>query len=111
VSYGNIAVRVILGAVSCNGLNLDEFSIIFFMKGPENTALNRLQSVGEIWNCAVANDVAGVFEKARVDPAMQRQFDFVRNKWNVRNSNVLGLNMTFAIAVLFNRQFGLSGIF
>ena len=104
VADRSITVRMILHRVTDHVRDFDKTSVIFFVQRPQDAPLHRLQTIGEIRNRAVANDVTGVFEKAGVNASMQRQLNFARDKRNVRNDNFLGENVRFTIAIRFRKS-------
>ena len=74
--------------------DLDEAPVIFLMQGPEDAPLHRLQAVSQIWNRAVADDVAGIIKKPAVHPHMQPATQFLRVKRLVGNGfHHLGYDM------------------
>ena len=62
--------------------------------------LHRLQTVRQIWNCAVANDVARVVEKSTVNARVQTGIDFFWIERTMDNRfNGFGDDVLFAVAV------------
>ena len=71
VADGRVAVRMILHRVADDVGDLDEPPVIFFVQRPENAPLHRLQAVRQIRNRAVADDIAGVIQKAAIHARVQ----------------------------------------
>ena len=64
-------MRMILHRVTDDVGDLDETSVILLVQRPHDAPLHRLETVGEIRDRAVADDIAGVFEKAFVHTRVQ----------------------------------------
>ena len=71
VANGGVAVRMILHRMADHIGHLDKTTVVLLMQRPENTALHGFQTIGQIRNRAVADDIAGVIEKTAVHPRMQ----------------------------------------
>ncbi len=71
VADGRVAVRMILHRVADDVGDLDEPAVVLLVQRPQNAPLHRLQAVREIRNGAVADDVAGVIQKAAVHARVQ----------------------------------------
>ena len=73
------------------------------MQRPENAPLHRLQTVGEIWDGAIPNDIAGVIQKPAIHPraAQLRAFRIKRLVDDCFNG--LGDDVLLAVAVLVGR--------
>ena len=100
VAYGRIAVRMILHCVTDDIGDFDEAPVILLMQRPENAPLHRLQTVGEIRNRAVADDVAGIIQKAAINPRVQPDFELFRIERLVDNSfDRLGDDVVRAAAI------------
>ncbi len=98
---GRIAVGMVLHGFARDVGDFHEAAVINAMEGPENAALDRLQTVRQVRDGAVADDVGGVIEKAAVHAAMQGQLDLAGNKRTRRRrgGDVLGQDVRFAVAV------------
>ncbi|NDD40199.1 MAG: hypothetical protein EB082_17620, partial [Verrucomicrobia bacterium] len=100
VADGSIAVRVILHAIADDVGNLHEPPVIGAVQRPEDAALHGLQTVFEIGDGAVADDVGGVFEEALVHAAVERQFAVLRREDAVRQPRrFFGDDVRAAVAV------------
>ncbi|MCS1411897.1 MAG: hypothetical protein M2R45_05099 [Verrucomicrobia subdivision 3 bacterium] len=64
-------MRVILHGMADDIGRLDKLAVIILMQGPENPPLNRLQSVSQVGDRAVADHIRGVFEETAVHPRPQ----------------------------------------
>jgi hypothetical protein len=96
VADGSVAVRMILHRVSDDVGDLDEAPVVLLLQRPEDATLHRLQTVLEIRNRAVANDVGRVLEKVRVDAAVEREIDLARRERHMRDGrHFFGLHMGF----------------
>jgi hypothetical protein len=78
IADGGVAVRVVLHAMTHNVGHLDKTAVVLVAQCPEDAPLHGLQTVGQARNGPVADDVGGILQKARVDAAMERQFDLAR---------------------------------
>ena len=107
VADGSIAVRMILGGVTDDVGDFGETTVIALVHRPEDAALNGLQSVRQIRDGAIANDVAGVFEKAGVDAAMERLLDLAGIERSMRvgqsGRHLFGDDFGMAVAVFRSR--------
>ncbi len=71
VADGCVAVRMILHRVPNDIGDLDEPPVVLLMQRPEDAPLHRLQTVGEIRNRTIADDVAGVIQKPAIHARVQ----------------------------------------
>jgi len=100
VANGSVAVRMIFHRVADDVRDLDETPVVILMQRPQNAPLHRLHAIGQMRNRAVADDVACIFKKACVDPAMQRQLQFARREWLVGDHfHRLGKHMGFTVTL------------
>ena len=84
--------------------DLDEAPVVLLVQRPHDAPLHRLQAVGEIWDGAVADDVARVFEKAFVHTRMQAHFELLRIKRLVDDGlDRLGDDVLLAITIRVGR--------
>src|SRR5271156_2688698 len=67
-------MRMILHSVSDYIRDFVESSIVLFVQRVEYSPLDRLQSILELGNCSIANDVRGVLKKIIVYEVLQRIF-------------------------------------
>ncbi len=107
VADGRVAVRMILHRVTDDVGDLDETSVIFFVQRPKNAPLHRLQTVREIRNRAVADDVAGIIQKPAIHARVQTGFEFFRIKRLVNNRGFdrFGDDVIRAVAICGNGFF------
>ena len=83
--------------------DLHEAPVVRLVQRPQNAPLHRLQTVREIRNGAVANDVAGVVKKAAVHALMQRLLNVPWYEWAMHDlrRHVLHFDMGMAVAVFW----------
>src|SRR5262245_42115389 len=99
------------------------------MKRPKDAALHGFEAIFQIWDRAVADDVRGVLEEARVHSPMEGQINLARLErlmHNGRSGFFFRQNVRFAVAILrglacgtffrggdwslADRELGLSGV-
>ncbi len=110
VADGCVAVRMILHRVADDVGDLDETSVILLVQRPKDAPLHGLQAIREIWNRAVADDVAGVIQKAAIHARVQAGGELFRVERLVDDVfHRLGNDVVRAVAVSigFIRGFGL----
>ena len=92
---------MILHRVTDDVGNLDETSVVFLVQRPKNAPLHRLQTVGEIRDRAVADDVARVVQKPAIHARVQAGFKFFRIKRLVNDGRLdrFGDDMIRAVAI------------
>ena len=62
---------MILHGVTDHVGDLDEAAVVLLVQGPQDAPLHGLETIGQIRNRAVADDVAGVIQEAAVHPRVQ----------------------------------------
>ena len=79
--------------------DLDEAPVILLVQSPENAPLHRLQSVRQIRNRTVADDIARVIQKPAIYAGVQAHAEFFRIERLVRDGfNRFGDDVLFAVA-------------
>ena len=108
VANGSIAVRMILHRMADNIGHFDETSVILVMQRPKDAPLHRFQAVRQIRNRAVADDIAGVFEKSAVHARVQanRAFFGIKRFWRRNILDRLSNDMLCAISISVSADFG-----
>jgi hypothetical protein len=92
---------MILHRVADDVGDLDETSVVFSCNAHKNAPLHWLQTVGEIRNRAVADDVARVIQKPAIHARVQTGFEFFRVKRLVNNCRLdrFGDDVIRAVAI------------
>ena len=75
IADGGVTVRVILHRMADHVGDLDEPAVVLLAQGPEDAPVHGLQTIREMRDGAVADDVGRVFEKACVHTAVEGAFD------------------------------------
>ena len=65
-------MRMILHRVADDVSNLIEPAIILLVQGMQDSTLNRLQSVFQLRNRPISNDIGSVLEEIIIDQILQR---------------------------------------
>src|SRR3569623_596360 len=82
-----------------DGRHLYQTAVIHAFERPKNAALHWFQTVFDIRNGAVANDIRGILKKISVHPLVQLRFELAGRKRTMHNfsGHIFSLNVTFAI--------------